>query len=405
MPFVVEVPEAVAHAQGSVERAEAVQVPHVALMDVHRGSELCRAGPRLVHELSRQIYAHDRQTCLRKSEGMPACATGDIEHARAFAEQTHQETHFCLCCRRRDCSGPELESYAAEEFLEIVHVRPSGVRSTIERDRAGRGATVGERATLNSPPINSALQEGEHFAALTKDFWLVQRVRGHRYSVDDLLVAHAASTRGSGAKRVLDLGCGIGSVMLMVAWALPGTELIGLEAQRESAELARRNVELNGLQDRVRVVEGDLRDEVLVASLGRFELVTGTPPYFDPKKATPCQDPQRAHAKFELRGGIEEYAQAAARVLEDGGWFVACATSNPPGRTRLAVEKAGLHLRWFRQGLRRSDRGPFLDLFGATRVEGDLELPAALVLREEDGRRSQEHAAIREFFGLAASEY
>lgn len=245
----------------------------------------------------------------------------------------------------------------------------------------------------------------EQCASLTRDWFLVQRRKGHRYSVDDLLVAQLAADRFGGAQRVLDLGCGIGSVLLMVGWALPHAQLTGIEAQPESIELARRNVVLNACRARVSLVQGDLRDAEVIDRLGRFDLVTGTPPYFDPRAATPCADPQRAHAKFELRGGIEDYARAAARALTPSGCFVVCAPAQPASRGLEAIRGAGLHARTVRPVLPGPGRPAFLELITAGRASSSLHREPALLLREQDGRRACEHARIREWFGLAASTW
>src|SRR5262245_41566407 len=98
--------------------------------------------------------------------------------------------------------------------------------------------------------------------ALTADWRVIQRRRGHRYSIDDVAVAWLATTMRPGARRALDLGCGIGSVLLMVAWKLPHARLVGVEVEELSIDLARRNMGLNGCSDRVDLVHGDLRDEV-----------------------------------------------------------------------------------------------------------------------------------------------
>ena len=253
-------------------------------------------------------------------------------------------------------------------------------------------------------PADLALASGEQCASLTRDFFVIQRRKGHRYSVDDLLVAQFACSRAPGARSVIDLGCGLGSVLLMAAWALPHARLVGVEAQDESIALARRNVALNGCGDRVRLVHGDLRDAHLRESLGKFELVTGTPPYFDPKAATPCSDPQRAHAKFELRGGIEAYCEAAAAMMAPGGMFVVCAVATE-GRTEKALAEAGLHAVSIRPVLPGPDRSPFLLMVVAQREPMETRVEPPLLLREADGRRTAEHAAIREWFGIAASEY
>lgn len=244
---------------------------------------------------------------------------------------------------------------------------------------------------------------GEQSIALTRDFRLIQKRRGHRYSVDDMLVGHLAGTRGGAPRRVLDLGCGLGSVLLMSAWTFPEAELVGLEIHAEQAAYARRNISLNGCGSRVRLVEGDLRDEGLVADLGTFALVTGSPPYFVEGSGTLCADPARAAAHFELHGGIEEYAAAAAQALAPGGLFVACAGAYPPGRGREALRRAGLALAFHQAVLPREGKLPFLSLLVGSkdaRVR-PVEAPT-LVLRRADGRRTAEHLAIRAWTGVTS---
>lgn len=250
----------------------------------------------------------------------------------------------------------------------------------------------------------------EQCIALTRDYRLLQKRRGHRYSVDDMIVAHLAATQATSSgrptpHRVLDLGCGLGSVLLITAWAFPEATFVGLEVLEEHVSYARRNVQLNGCDGRARIVAGDLRDLPLVETLGRFALVTGSPPYFAEGTGTLCADPARAAAHFELRGGIEDYARAARLALAPGGIFVTCAPAGPPGRAEAAFEEAGLCLRVRRPVLPRAGKPPFLQLLVATVGVADPpaslheEVPA-LVLRRQDGRRTAEHRAIRSWTGL-----
>ncbi len=242
---------------------------------------------------------------------------------------------------------------------------------------------------------------GEQSVALSRDFRLLQKRRGHRYSVDDMLVAHLVSRQGREPGRALDLGCGLGSVLLLVAWTFPQTQLVGLEALDEHVDFARRNVALNGCQDRARIVAGDLRDLELVRSLGPFDLITGSPPYFHPDSGTHCKDPARAAAHFELRGGIEEYAAAAGAALDPGGLFVCCAAASPRRRGPEALRKAGLKLRYRRDVIPRLGKEPFLSLLvGAHDGGSGWEHAPPLVLRDGEGARTVEHRQIREWTGV-----
>ncbi len=262
---------------------------------------------------------------------------------------------------------------------------------------------MSDATTSGSSALDLWIRPDEQCIALTASYRLIQPLKGHRYSVDDMLVGHQAGQRSRAPDRVLDLGCGLGSVLLLLAWARPAARLIGLEALPSHLDFVRRNVALNNCETRVRIVAGDLRDGALLSALGRFDLVTGSPPYFDPKTTTVCVDPSRAAAHWELRGGIEDYARAAARVLEPGGLFVTCAAAEPAGRATAALAEAGLGPIWRRSVLPRADKSPFLELLvGALGATGPPDEAPPLVLRRVDGMRTAEHIDAREWTGLPA---
>ena len=250
---------------------------------------------------------------------------------------------------------------------------------------------------------NSDLQisHDEQSIALTADFRLIQKRRGHRYSADDMLVAHLAATRGITPSRVLDLGCGLGSVLLITAWAFRQARFVAIEALSEHVEYAQRNVALNHCESRIRIVEGDLRDATLLESFGRFDLITGSPPYFLPESGTLSTDPARAAAHFELRGGVEDYAKAASTVLGPKGLFVCCAGASPSQRAEAAFKEAGLTIIFRQAVLPREDKDPFLLLLVGQKESGAACIEAEpLILRHADGSRTPEHIAIRKWTGV-----
>ncbi|MCC6558821.1 MAG: methyltransferase domain-containing protein [Polyangiaceae bacterium] len=241
--------------------------------------------------------------------------------------------------------------------------------------------------------------------ALTGDFRILQRRRGHRFSLDDLATAWVAVGARPGARTVLDLGCGVGSVLLMVAWRLRGARMFGVEAQEGSAGLARRSAALNGLEGRVEIACGDLREIVREGAYPACDLVTGTPPYLPQGTAIASPDPQRAAARIELRGGVEDYLLAAARAVGPGGRVVVCADGRRPDRALEGGRAAGL------AALRRVDviaragaAGPLLSVWTFARAGeggGGLE-HEAVAMRDERGARTEASRAMRREFGLDA---
>lgn len=240
--------------------------------------------------------------------------------------------------------------------------------------------------------------------AITASFRLLQRRRGHRFSLDDLATAWEAARAAPDAGTYLDLGCGVGSVLLMVAWRLPAARVHGVEAQELSFALARRNVDENGLAARTTLALGDLRVLTPDWPHPRCALVTGTPPYLPPGTALPSPDPQRAAARIELRGGIEDYLAAAARVVTPEGRVVVCADGRAPERVLRGAAAAGLApLRRLDVIPRAGAAGPLFAVWTCAPVAAGappLE-HHAVTMRDARGDRTEESRAMRAFFGLA----
>lgn len=234
--------------------------------------------------------------------------------------------------------------------------------------------------------------------ALTAEFHIVQRRRGHRTSVDDLLTAWYA-TEGEQPRTILDLGTGIGSVALYLAWVYRDALLTAIEVQDVSYALLEQNVERNGLRDRVRTIHGDLR----ALGDGEFDLVTGSPPYFDIRNGIVSPDPQRAGARFELKGDVRDYCLAATRNLSRSGRFVFCFPTAQLPRALSAVNDAGLALRRRRDVVPKAGLAPLFTLFECrvlTTSTGEAHVEPPFVVRDEEGLHTDEMTAARSTFGM-----
>jgi len=235
---------------------------------------------------------------------------------------------------------------------------------------------------------------------ITRDFHIFQRVRGHRTSTDDLLTAWYATQLPTPPQTFLDLGTGIGSVGLSLAWRFPEAKPTVVEVQAVSFRLLRENLWANGLESRVRAIHGDLRHSVPPGE--QFELVTGSPPYFDVANGVVPADAQKAAARFELHGDVSDYAQAAVRALAPGGRFVFCFPSDQRARAERACADAGLGILNWRDVVPREGRAPLFSLFRCAHLR-----EATPTLREPDfrvrdasGVHTVEHQQARATFGF-----
>lgn len=240
--------------------------------------------------------------------------------------------------------------------------------------------------------------------AITDSYRLWQRRDGHRYSIDDVVTAWEAVGAVQSPRRCLDLGCGIGSVLHIVAYRFPAAEIVGIEAQEVSYALATRNVERNGLNDRVTLVRGDLRE---VDAGGTFDLVTGTPPYFRIGTSVPSEDSQRMYARVELRGGVEDYLGAGARALASGGRLVLCADARTPERVTETAPGFGLRVLRRRDVVPRAGKKPPLFTvwtLGHDSEGGEYERTEPLVVLDDCGVPTRMGCELRNFVGIPYSE-
>jgi tRNA1(Val) A37 N6-methylase TrmN6 len=154
--------------------------------------------------------------------------------------------------------------------------------------------------------------------AISGHLRLFQLRDGHRFSTDDILTAWYGTSWCPTARTALDLGSGIGTVGMICAWRLPGARFVTVEAQSESVALAKKSARFNGLTDRYEIREGDFREPGVLRVEEKFDLITGSPPYFSPEAGVKSEHPQRLACRFELRGDIADYcatAETFARFL------------------------------------------------------------------------------------------
>lgn len=141
---------------------------------------------------------------------------------------------------------------------------------------------------------------------------LAQPRRGYRTGADSVLLA-AAGTGG----RVLDVGAGVGTVGLCLAWRLPDARVTLLERDGEAAALAAENVAANDLSPRVEVVAGDLRDRPV--PMHSFDTVVTNPPYFAAHSSPGASDASRRAARTEAEVPLAEWLRFCVAALRPGG--------------------------------------------------------------------------------------
>ncbi|HTL72517.1 MAG TPA: methyltransferase [bacterium] len=254
-----------------------------------------------------------------------------------------------------------------------------------------------------------SVEPHETLDAISGHFRLFQLRDGHRFSTDDILTAWYGTSWCPTARTALDLGSGIGTVGMISAWRLPGAKFVTVEAQSDSVTLAKKSARYNGLTERYDIREGDFRDAGILHPDEKFDLITGSPPYFPLGDGVESEHPQKLACRFELRGTVADYCTAAAKHLASGGFF-ACVFPHETAQLARVVagaKAAGLVIVRKRPVVFREGDPALVGLFGLMRA-GDLPewfrgqtwTEPDLIIRTRDGKIHPEYSAVKLAIGF-----
>ncbi len=177
------------------------------------------------------------------------------------------------------------------------------------------------KSRRESPSLGTIeLKDSERLDDLQRNgYKIIQNPEKFCFGMDAVLLSGFASAPEGG--RVLDLGTGTGIIPILMAAKTPARELIGLEIQEESADMAQRSVILNDLQSKVKIVHGDIKEAGEIFDAASFDVVTSNPPYMIGGHGLKNPDGPKAIARHEVLCDLEDVVKAAARCLKSGGKF------------------------------------------------------------------------------------
>ncbi|WP_170161633.1 tRNA1(Val) (adenine(37)-N6)-methyltransferase [Desulfosoma caldarium] len=169
---------------------------------------------------------------------------------------------------------------------------------------------------------------------------LYQDRRGYRFSIDAVLLA--GLTRVRATDRIMELGTGCGVVLLALAMRQAGSQWVGVEIQKHLAALAVKNAEINGLADRVRILCMDWKDVQEVFPPEGFDLVVSNPPYRRLRSGRMNPNLQKAMARHEICGAVQDMLQSASYLLRKGGRLAVIYPASRLDDLVMASMQAGL---------------------------------------------------------------
>jgi len=148
---------------------------------------------------------------------------------------------------------------------------------------------------------------------------IIQNEEKFCFGMDAVLLSGFAKVKPG--ERVLDMGTGTGIIPILLSAKTEAGYLTALEIQEESADMARRSVAMNDLQEKIDIVTGDIKEASAIFGKAKFDVVTCNPPYMNDMHGLKNPDMPKAIARHEVLCSLEDVVREASAVLKPNGRF------------------------------------------------------------------------------------
>lgn len=164
------------------------------------------------------------------------------------------------------------------------------------------------------------LKENERIDDLQRNHYrIIQDPDRFCFGMDAVLLSGFA--RAKEGDKVLDLGTGTGIIPILMEAKTKAFRLYGLEIQPDSADMARRSVKLNGLENKIEIITGDIKEADSFFDAASFDVITCNPPYMTEHHGLTNPEAPKAIARHELLCTLEDVIRISSRLLKPGGNF------------------------------------------------------------------------------------
>lgn len=167
---------------------------------------------------------------------------------------------------------------------------------------------------------NAVLKDGERLDDLQcRGYSIIQNPDIFCFGMDAVLLADFSTGKKNG--KAIDLGTGTGVIPMLMEGRNKAAHFTGLEIQEYSADMARRSVEFNGLQEKIDIVQGDIKEVTTQFAGASFDIVTSNPPYIKGNHGLENENSPKNIARHEILLTLEDVIKAASYLLKEGGTF------------------------------------------------------------------------------------
>ena len=164
------------------------------------------------------------------------------------------------------------------------------------------------------------LMENERLDDLQRNgLKIIQKTDGFCFGMDAVLLSGFASVKPG--ERALDLGTGTGIIPLLLSAKTKGDHFTGLEIQTEIMKMAQRSVALNGLEKKIDIIQGDIKEASRIFGAASLDVVTSNPPYMNDAHGLKNPGDVKAISRHEVLCTLEDVVREGTKALKPGGRF------------------------------------------------------------------------------------
>lgn len=168
---------------------------------------------------------------------------------------------------------------------------------------------------------NIILKENERIDDLEfKGLKMIQNTEGFCFGIDSILLSDFAKQIKKGA-RVLDLGTGTGIIATLLCGKTELSEIIGIEVQEEVADMAKRSIQVNHLEDRFKIIQDNILNLSNHFEKNTFEAIVTNPPYKKKETGIQNEDTRKLISRHEIEANLEDFIKISKDMLKDKGEF------------------------------------------------------------------------------------
>jgi len=150
-----------------------------------------------------------------------------------------------------------------------------------------------------------------------KGLKIIQASDSYRFSVDSIFLLNFIRVKNY--EKIIDLGTGSGIIPLLLFGKRKGLSIYGIEIQKNLADMARKSIELNKLQNHITIIQEDLKNIKDVFKNQQFDVVVSNPPYISLGQGKINPSSSKAIARHEIKGDLEDIISTSNYLLKNKG--------------------------------------------------------------------------------------